>query len=346
MNANAEPRVSDVYAEALQADRDALNARFAERRLAGQDVDPDAFLAHLATVIDPLVCQVGETLPERIRAVVSGLYSTSLELFAASLLGPEAKVTEIAVVWQRLLPAIPRLVARDPARVAGCLSNAVYNLAAQPGTRPLEWIDRMTEVAARCDDTTMLLDCGCVLAWQAGMVQYRPAALATLRRLDKGLAAELLGRPRDEPPDELSNVFDRLAANPWETPATGRLAGPGETSIRCVRTVGAFRGLGGLFLEPPRVSCVNERFFVSDGHSKWEMLADVYGTLLQRTDPPGISTSRDSDGPTIDAAGNVKWGSQSTQLSELASASSSAYDGTTFAVTLSTSHTLFLIART
>jgi hypothetical protein len=344
MNAITESRISHVFAEALQAERESLNARFAEHRVAGHQVDANAFLDHLATTVDPLVCRIAETLPERVRTVVTELYSTSLELFSASLLGPGAKVTEIADVWQRLLPAAAQLVARDPARVVGCLCNAVYNIASQPKTRSREWIDRMMGIAPKCKDTALLLECGRVLAWQAGMVQYRSAALETARRLRAELAAPLLKLPRDTPADILSNVLDRLVSNPWLTPEAAMSSGGDSPSVRIVRKLGAFRGFGGLFLEPPRVSCVNHHLFVSDGHAHWELLADAYGELLQRTATMKTSSDPSKASPKIHVSGKVEWDSRSATFSELASASSSVCDGTTLAVTLPTSHHVYLLA--
>src|SRR5258708_8287582 len=175
----SSPLLSEPFAAALKADRETFNARFGARRMAGSAIDASAFLEHLATVVDPIVQDVARRFPERTRATVDQLYDLSLDLFGASLLGLQARMPEVDTVWRRLFPSLGQFLARDPARVAGSLSNAAWNLAQQPEARPDWWIDRMGDLSAACDGVDELLNCGKVLAWQAGMAQYRAAALET-----------------------------------------------------------------------------------------------------------------------------------------------------------------------
>src|SRR5262249_5599406 len=156
-------------------------------------------------------------------------------------------------------------LAREPACVAGSLSNAAWNLGQQPGARPDWWIDQMRELGAECERVEDLLKYGKVLAWQAGMAQYRGAALETARQLAPALAARALHLPAGADARQLSAALERLKLDPW-LPAekSFETAAPAKR-ISVVRSVGAFRGFGGPFLRPPAVSSAENRLWVGDG---------------------------------------------------------------------------------
>src|SRR4051794_1683497 len=177
-------QMTGPMAEALARNRESLNARFAAAQMGGSRIDQAAFMEHLADVVEPIVRAVAAEFAEKVDAVTLALYDLSLELFGATLLGPENTCPPISVVWRTLLPRVPRLLAREPGRVAGSLSNAVHNLASTPGARVDEWIERMIALAPVAGDVGAFLDSGKVLAWRAGMTQYREGALATVRKLE------------------------------------------------------------------------------------------------------------------------------------------------------------------
>src|SRR5262245_11911992 len=109
MPTSSPPGLSEALTTVLKTDRESFNARFAERRRAGCQIDTVAFLEHLATVVDPIVQEVARHFFERARAAVGELYDLSLELFAASLLGPRARIVPVDAVWRRLLPSIGKM---------------------------------------------------------------------------------------------------------------------------------------------------------------------------------------------------------------------------------------------
>ena len=139
--------VSLAFAALLTAQREALNERFAARLRAGAKIDPGAFQTHLGDTIGPLLTAVHARYPERAPAVLNAMYDASLDLFAASLLGPETKLPAIHQVWTELLPSAIALLAREPVSLVGCLSNATFHVAQQRGTRPELWIDRIRSAA-------------------------------------------------------------------------------------------------------------------------------------------------------------------------------------------------------
>ena len=176
--------------------------RFALRQHAGARIDEAAFQEHLRTTVNELTGSVARERPERVRAVVNALFDVSLDLFTAGLLGPKKKHPHVSTAWSVLLPCAARLLAHEPTRVAGSVSNGVDHLAAQASARPAEWIDGMRKLAPHCGSVPQWLDAGKVLAWRAGLVQYRSAALRLAHRYIEGLARlpELTGLLFAHPP--------------------------------------------------------------------------------------------------------------------------------------------------
>jgi hypothetical protein len=342
------PELHPSFVEALREDREALNARFATRRLAGEQLDGDVLTEHLRTAVEPLVRAVHGVLPERARGIVAPLFDASLDLLAATLVGPQAKSPYATRVWRELLPAAARVLAREPLRVAGCLSNAIAHLTSQRGARPETWIERMTAVAPHCQSVSQLLDCGKVAAWLAGAVQYRAAALRTALTLPPPLALRVLGLPLETPADALSAVIQSLQNNPWLTVQAALHGGSRAASLEYVGQAGAFRGFGGEFLRPPTVTLAQGCLLASDGQSTWQIFADAYGTLLHRVvgGPQPSPESKHHPEVTVQRDGTVRWGSLSAKFAHLAAPRSFAGDGATLAVTTATSHHVFLIGMT
>jgi hypothetical protein len=278
--------------------------------------------------------------------VTSALFDVSLDLFDAGLLGSAPKHPHVRAAWQQVLPATARLLARDPLRVAGCCSNAIDFIANQAGARPQEWIERMRELSPTCDSVGNWLDAGRIVAWRAGLVQYRADALRIARELPFELAAPCLAVSGSISHEAWHELLDRLEADRWLSPATGISQSPSEISPspRIVSMPGGFRGFGGPCLKPPRVITQTNRLFVTDGDASWQLFADVFGTLWLRL-PEIPSTSDFTTKVNLDARGEVRWNKETRLFGELASASSFAFDGHTLAVTLPNSHHVFLVAR-
>jgi hypothetical protein len=328
-------------AEALERGRGRYNARFAAARKGGAPLDGDSFLVHLGNAIEPVVDSVAAKTVnsvDHIDRTLDALFDVSLELFAASLLGPKSKSPAVSDVWTKLLPAIPRLVSRDAKTVAAALSNAAYNLSRSRGARPEDWIAEMRRIAPRCEGVVELLDVGKVAAWRAGMPQYRNGAIEAARRLRPAVASEILGVASAG----ISWILDRMAADPWLTPRA--VATDAPAALRLICHVGAFRGFGGDFLWPPTVTASGGSIFVTDGEGAWRLICDAYGSLLLRHE--GFPCpSRLPDDIAAGDDGTMRWGVGRASLPELAGPASAACDGHTLAVTLKTSYHVFLIAR-
>ena len=351
----ADAPLTGPFADALARSREAYNAKFVAARHANPKLDGEAFLQHLARRVDPVVRAVAEAFAEKVDAVTAALYDLSLALFGHGLLGREASHVAVTDVWDRLFPAVPNLLAREPARLAGLLCNAAYNLAATPGAKPHRWVKAMASAARHCPDDQTLLDCGKVLAWRCGMAHYRDGALAVARGLPADVAAVALDLPAGTV-GALDMVLDRMAEDPWLSPAAAVTADPPHRDprpppavARLVGRAGAFRGFGGAFLRPPAVRFDGGDFVVSDGEGAWLLKADVFGSVLVRTDAAAAAPANSPNerpGPVrIGPGGVVSWEGQVATFPELAEPTSSATDGRTLAVTIGSSHHVFLLAR-
>jgi hypothetical protein len=333
-------------ADSLKRQRVALNTKFLAMQTVDQTIDGDTFLNHLATTVDAIVRRVAVEFAEKVDVVTAALYDISLKLWSAGLLGPEARCPVIERSWQQVLVEIPRLLAREPERITCCITNAVYNIAATPGARPDDWLGAMAGIAAHCPTTRALLDCGKLLAWKSGMVQFRPGALATIQQMPPDLAARVFELPPGTTAAAIQSIADCLAENPWIIPKDALQTKMDPKRIRIARTAGAFRGFGGPFLCPPLVTSQDGRILVSDGESSWMLLCDIYGVFFDRIASRPLNSTSVAEQIRLDETGQVRWGEASARFAELVGAHSSiACDGYTLAVTVPTSHKLFLLAR-
>jgi hypothetical protein len=343
---HAMPPLEGPLARSLERHRAALNAKFAAAHSwAGGRIDGPAFLSHLAEIVAPIVGAVGELASDRTDAVTVALYDVSLELFAANIFGPDSASPAYVDAWRRLLPTLARPLAREPRRVAASVTNAIHHVAQTPGARPGEWVDLAVGLASHLPDAQSLRAAGVILAWRAGMVRCRDAAIETARRIDAELASRALGLPATTARVALDAALTRLADDPWLTPADALANRPATDALRIAARLGDFRGFGGPFLDPPTVQCVGGRLVACDSEFAWSIDADVFGASFARVDLAGRKADRPVRGTFVANDGSVTWERVNVTLNELAGASSQAADGRTLAVTLPTSHHVFLVAR-
>ncbi len=319
--------MNSLTAKSLEQGRERFNAAFKLARKAGVALDDTAFLDHIHRVVVPIVDAVAERMAERTAGVLDALYTVSLQLFGASLLGPTAKLQAINRVWSELLPALVPQLMRDPQRVAATLSNAGYNIASVPEARFDAWLSDLARIAPQCADVNELLEAGKIAAWRAGMAHYRKGALDAAAKLPAELAAVALESPIE--------MTQRWQADPWATTVS-------HAALNIVKQVGAFRGFGGPFIRPPKVWANSGQFFATDGEGVWQLIADRFGCVFIRHD---VKPANQAASEQITSDGRVTLGGSRATFAELAAATSCAFDGVTLAVTIPTSHAVHLVAR-
>ncbi|MEK7323983.1 MAG: hypothetical protein AAB217_01850 [Chloroflexota bacterium] len=334
--------ISDPFAQALAANRARFNAKFAETRHFKPKLNAEAFAEHLRSVVAPIVEAVARQNPAATAETVETLYVLSLDLIGQELLGPASRYPAINEGWKTVLPSLPHHLASAPQAVISAITNALYNLSLEPSARPNEWINLMLALAPLCPNVDSLLKAGQVAAWRSGLAHYRQGALDVCRALDEKIACAALGLPSSNTLP-IHTLIDRLAADPWLTPSAISHPPSAQSRLQLVARVGAFRGFGGLFIEPPVVWAADDHFVVSDGEGTWLLTADIFGAAFHRADlkaPPAKTGSPF----TITKAGNVALGKVTQAFPELANANSFAATQTTLAVTTPLSHAVCLIA--
>lgn len=356
-----------VFGRALQQRRESINGRVANARRGLPRLQSEAVLAFIGSTLRPIAEATDALDPGRTGEIVERLLDVALPLLGRDLLGPGAHSPLLGWGWETLLPRWPRLVLEDPVRVARAVSNALHNLGAQAGARPLQWIERMGPLGEQVRSAHELLEVGKLVAWTCGLAQYRRGAIQAAR----GLSPELVALAIDLPlADEAARdrALARLEADPWGDPAQPEDA---PRAIGLVMETGGFRGLGGPFLNPPTVVLADGGFVVSDRSRHFTLTADRYGAAFLRTTAPATTPTQaegaaglvaslarsllGADRPSwstpegtlsLSEDGAVSWGRRNMSAAVLAGASSTAFDGRTLAITHPLSHSVFLVALT
>lgn len=340
-----EVAISAVFRRSLTDQRDTLNALFRSRVKQGAKIDHQAFAEHVRTRIGKIIAAIELALPERTRLATAELFEISLELFAAGHFGDGAKTRYLSALWEELMPTIARHVARDPRRVAGCLSNALVQIELQSTRSANRWLNLITQLNHSVESVDELLVLGKVTAWISGMSHFRRSALTAARLLPTRTVSRLFDLDPDTDESAIRNFLFQLDKNPWCNSIDTRM---GDGEVKQVAICGAFRGFGGSLMKPPSVATIDGKLIVSDRQQVWQIFADRFGSVIQRVDlkPFRGNGAYAKSNPRVTSGGTIQWDGHTTNHPDLANPTSFAFDGTTLAVTIPSSFHVFLFART
>jgi hypothetical protein len=336
--------ICPALASVLRSGRSDFNARFAEARIRFPGLSGESFSLALQELVDPAVAAVAALHPEGVGETVSAAYDVALELAGQNMVtGTHGEV--IAEGWRTLLPAAARHLAEAPRSVLPAVSNALHHLAATPGARPAQWIRDLARLAEQCRTSDEFLKLGQAAAWRCGLAHYRPAALALLDSVPEPLSLALLGAT---PAASWSEVRARLERDPWYDPSGPEPLGDTRNGrLREVGRIGAFRGFGGLFIEPPLVSTSEKSILVRSGEECWLLTADCFGATFHRSSPALWSASARQEIKGLEIAGTtLRRDGHSLNLDHLGSISSVAATADTLAITSPLTHAVVLVAMT
>lgn len=281
-------------ADFLRARRADCNARFDAARRHCPRLDAADFSLFLRDQMSPLAVALESLSPAHVPMVLDRAYDLGLQLVAEKIAGPSSITPTINSLWVEVFPSIAILIATAPRRVMGALSNAAHHLATTPGTRPEEWRTRLVTLAPRCSNADELLRVAQLLAWRAGFAHFRGPALAAADGLPPALALEALEAPAGL---DWSDARDSHLNDPWfGYDASHRPLAPAALE----RRIGAFRGFGGIFLTPPRVTLSGSHILVLSGDESWILAADAFGATFHRAAPEEIAAAV----PVSSAAGD------------------------------------------
>ncbi|MEY3214398.1 MAG: hypothetical protein RIT28_4879 [Pseudomonadota bacterium] len=337
---HATPPLTGAFAAELAAGRDRYNGLFLSARREHRRLDAEAVLAHVRHRLPPAVEAVAAVDPAAVPKVTTALYELSLELLGRELLGPQAQAPQLNLVFDLLLPEMPRLLAAAPAKLSTALINAVHKLSQERGFVLPLWVDRLIEAAPGCPDVPTLLALGQVFAWRGGLSHFREGALDVMRQLPADQVGVALGLRAGDPSPE--TCLTMLEGDPLWRPELARC----PHTLRVVGKVGRFSGFGGEFRTPPSVMCVDGQLIAFDERACWSIHADAYGARLRRLGPnlPDGAESPAPPGRSVDREGRVFWGAHHKTFPELAERSGVACGAQLMAVTTPASHRIVLIA--
>ena len=335
-----------AFAQALKNNRDKLNTKFAYARHAYPAIEGEAFKEHLRLIVEPIVEAVNHVAPKQVDDVLMALYDFSLSLMSKGMVGAETRYPALQRGWNQIFVQFPHLLAQDPVRFAGSISNALYNLSVNQNTRPDFWINEMLSLGAHCSDAQSFLEVGKIVAWRSGMAHYREGALEACVTMDAKLVRAALCI-NDENRIPVETVVERLKQDPWLAPWAASQEAQGNKRLKIASIVGAFRGFGGLFVSPPEVFLSNSDFYVFDNEYCWLMTADLFGATLHRVGAnipePDKTRSKDFN---IDKSGRVRRADYQMIFPQLQTPNSFAANETTLAVTVPLSFGVYLVALT
>jgi hypothetical protein len=335
-----------AFAQALKNNREKLNTKFAYARHASPTIEGDAFKEHLRLIVEPVVEAVSRVAPKKVDEVLLAVYDFSLDLMSKGMVGAETRYPALLRGWNQIFVQFPHLLAQDPVRFAGAISNALYNLSINQNTRPDFWINEMLSLGRNCDEVQAFLDVGKIVAWRSGMAHYREGALEVCLTIDAKLARAALCI-KDDSDTPVDFIVERLKQDPWLAPWAAGHERPGNRRLKITSMVGAFRGYGGLFVSPPEVFLSGSDIYVFDNEYCWLMTADLFGATLHRVGayiPEPDKTGRKDF--HIDNSGRVTKADYQMIFPELQTPSSFVANETTLAVTIPISFAVYLVALT
>ena len=335
-----EKLISGPLARVLKSERERFNGKFARAKQAMPQLDEQALGAFLREALQPIAEAVDGFAPARTGPVADFLFDAALSFVGK---GFAKRYPRVMQGWKILLSTFPALLCEDPLRFSSSIGNALLNLSSVEGARPTVWVETMFFAGGECANLDEFLEAGKVAAWLCGMAHYRRSALDACSKLRPKLALAVLGLPRTTDEAALAATLGNLRADPWHPIAPS----PPETEkrLKIVARAGSFHGFGGVIAWPPLVGLDGEDFLVFDGTDCWTLAADRFGATFQRTTPPSDGqASAGGNSGSVDAKGWVAFRGLQQQFPELVKSTSSAVNGPTLAITVPSSHSVFLVA--
>ncbi len=319
----------------FQQDRAFFNQLYADAQWRYPRLEGEQFSAFLLAAVDPLSAAIDSTGHTIDREWLSIVYTAALELVSHKLAGPAAVSPWHNQLWQQFakLPALLLLAPELGAELSNCLHHVLHH----PGGAPQHWLASIGRCAPYCQTPDQLRQVAQIAAWTAGLAHYRHSALSLLPCLGDHLCSPLFNL--SEHSETWPKLFQQLQENPWT-----QVRNKGLTAPAPLLSCGAFSGFGGVFMQPPRVGCVDQQLFAISDQECWELYADAFGSSLQAVPRPAelnLATCYPDQVAFSDQQLRTPQGSFS--LAGYGDITSACYCHQTLAVTTSLSHAILLV---
>ncbi|PWT90742.1 MAG: hypothetical protein C5B54_06580 [Acidobacteria bacterium] len=269
--------ISAVLAAVLRSGREDFNNRFAIAKRTYQELDAQIFSNLLAECVDPFLQAIAEIRPDQVNVAANAAFDASLILIGQRLIGFHANCDSFGRnVWKQILIPGARIFADRPDRAIASIFNALCNLSGTPGARAEQWTSEVASFLPQCNHDDMFFAIALIAAWRCGLAHFRKTAIDVADRLPEKIVLQLF-HANDS--DGWQSVKKKLMENPWFDPAHPNQI---PDHVRVVAEIGAFRGFGGPFAEPPLVKSNDEDILIRSADESWLLTADSFGSTLHK----------------------------------------------------------------
>ncbi len=299
--------------ELLRENAESLNQQLKSFNNGSGRLNTDAIPGWFKEVIEPVFIAVHQHNPTLSRRVFDALYNDMLQTLSSAA-GHHS--SQILRSCRLLLTHNPALTATNPARLTKLLSVATLRISRHSISAAEKWLTLMQKIFAAAGNIDQLLLAARFAAWRCGMAHLRHLT-GSLSALEPSLRNLIFA-------DE--NISEDDLSKNWSDGADTKPV-----------ALGAFKGLQGKFMRPPRVFLDKNLVYAADGRYAAVIFADRYGALLH--DAPEISedlipkTLKSADMAPPEAA---------KILSRYPDLTSWVYHGETLYLTTASSHAVFV----
>ncbi len=272
--------ISEQLAAVLRDNRRAYNRSVADAMVRSTFLRGDDVSTFLVEFVDPLVRSVASSnedssrLTNGLPALADRYVALGIAALERRLIGRDRRIPWLTHLWGQCFPAIGLLLVQDPQLLID-LSNAVLHISIHNDEAVRGWLNSMVQLAPRCQTPRELRAFGQLAAWRNGLAHFRHGALDASASVEPSLGLDLFASTGSWP-----TLLKQLRADAWFDPNRLPTSAPALLATR-----GSFRGLGGLFLDPPVLISIGDERFVRSGQLCWRMAADAFGATWHRAEP-------------------------------------------------------------
>jgi hypothetical protein len=285
-----------------------------------------------STTITGSAARGGPVSSDRLESICDIAVEIGARATGLRLLGVNASQPWVTRLWRATFPVLAEHIALSPLSVITELSHATAQFSAHTASRPQQWLRLLGALGPQTTDLDQLRLLGKVLAWRSGLAHYRNGALAAADQLPPALVEHALEIPANQSWNEWRPALHQSC---WPS----SLVGDGGL----LGKVGAFRGLGGVFVEPPMLATRNGDLIARSGKDSWLVSTDSFGSTLHRIEDVGISAGVTVTEPTLVLGDYVFVRGQAVELGAAAPVTSAAQQGNLLAITTKNSHAIWLL---
>lgn len=258
--AAVEELVSPAFQVVLERQREAFN------QLCQAAPFPSLRLRHfLLKVLQPMLLALEPLLPQ-VALEQQALAFFQLDLQLQQLGLPAERQALLHQQWLKLCQQAGRCLLPEPVMALKQVTHLCLHLFEQPGAFE-RWQTAFSRWLPHCQQPADFFQLAQLLAWQAGLAQYRLSVLRAAHGLSASLQAAFFG----------GHSLQRWLQNPWQS------AEPGEPQLQIVASLGAFKGWGGHLLEPPELAWQGDLLLIQDSQQSWQVAVDRWGAHWLRS---------------------------------------------------------------